>query len=88
MTTRSARRLARTGDSLPRWHRKLERRFGIIFGAYTLPPHLRRGPLGLVFVGPIGPNAGPAVPYLEGWQDATGFEVTVLGLSLYISRES
>lgn len=67
-------------------HRKLERKTGTIFGYYFCPPHLRRGPLGLVMVAGMGPNTGPDQPWSESWRGARGLEVCVLGRSFYFEK--
>jgi hypothetical protein len=62
---------------------KVERALGILFGVYRVSPGRRLGPFGLMFVGPIG-----AISYESWWRSwigACGYEVTVLGRSVYLA---
>ena len=62
---------------------RLERRLGVLFGAFRAPKSspYRWWPL---FVGPVGPMVDKT--YWQGWGTATGFEVSVFGFSVYIAR--
>lgn len=64
----------------------VERVTGLFWGTYKVPRSNRLGPFGLIYFGPVGPNAGPDVTYVEAWVGAAGFEVTVLGRSIFLAR--
>jgi hypothetical protein len=70
---------------------RLERFLDVVFGYYHIEDKKdRRGPGGLVFVGPMGPRTSPSNPrgfrtWLWAWGEPEGYEVTVLGHSLYFS---
>lgn len=71
-------------------HLKLEQRIGWIWGTYTVAKEFRRGPFGLVWIGPIGPlqifETLEIEGYLAAWRGASGLEVTVLGRSFFVGR--
>lgn len=74
---------------LQRVHTRIERFLDVVFGYYRIKNrHDRRGPGGLVFIAPLGPRTSPSNPrgfrtWLWAWGETQGYEVTVLGHSLY-----